>query len=227
MTRRSHRWVLVALAAVALTADQVTKYRVFRWLYHAEQPVDDGPFQAWTTVPRWVGPGEQFQYGGRYDVVPGWFGLHAEYLDDKPADGPLHGAQSWSAARMPRVNQGALFGMGNEYGSQANKVYAGVSLLAAVGIAVWVLLRGAKADLWICVALGLILGGTVGNLYDRLVFNGVRDFLYFYKIDWPVFNVADCGLVCGATMLVLHALFAPHPQKTPEPVPTTAAAPTI
>ena len=64
----------------------------------------------------------------------------------------------------------------------------------------------------LCSALGLILGGTLGNLYDRLVFNGVRDFLHWdYLFDWPVFNVADCCLVCGASLLLLQA-FASSPQ---------------
>ena len=68
------------------------------------------------------------------------------------------------------------------------------------------------------VALGLILGGTIGNLYDRLVFGGVRDFLYFYKIEWPVFNVADCCLVVGAGVLLVQALFvAPAPEQPPVP----------
>ena len=65
------------------------------------------------------------------------------------------------------------------------------------------------------VALGLILAGTVGNLYDRLVFNGVRDFLHFYYVEWPVFNFADCCLVVGATVLLLQAIFGPHPSEEP------------
>jgi signal peptidase II len=213
MTKRSYRWLLILLAAGGLSADLFTKYRVFRWLHHGEQEARDGRFEAWTTTPRWTGDGQHYLYGGRYDVVPGWFGLIAEYSDEKPSDGSLNSFQTWSAPKMPRVNQGALFGMGNGYGMQANTVYAVISVLAAIGIVVWTLLRGKTADGWISAALGLILGGTVGNLFDRVVFHGVRDFLYFYKIDWPVFNVADCCLVCGAIMLVLHAVFAPNPAK--------------
>ena len=64
-------------------------------------------------------------------------------------------------------------------------------------------------------ALGLILAGTVGNLYDRLVFNGVRDFLHFYYVEWPVFNFADCCLVVGAGLLLVQAMFAPPHRGEP------------
>jgi lipoprotein signal peptidase len=131
---------------------------------------------------------------------------------------------------MPRVNHGALFGMGGEHKGLANRIFAAISLIASVGIVIFVLLKGRVTDGWMLAALGLILGGTLGNFYDRVVFNGVRDFLYFYKIKWPVFNIADCCLVCGAIMLVVHALLFPQPSSaagsaTPslaaEPKPTT------
>src|SRR2546423_1759241 len=67
----------------------------------------------------------------------------------------------------------------------------------------------------LCAALGLILAGTLGNLYDRLIFDGVRDFLYFHWFEWPVFNFADCCLVSGACLLLLQA-FLTHPVKQPQ-----------
>jgi len=82
------------------------------------------------------------------------------------------------------------------------------------------------------VTLGLILGGTLGNLYDRLVFGGVRDFLHFHipnVIDWPVFNLADCWLVCGAILLLIQAIFAPPPsppKATDAPAATSQSQPT-
>jgi lipoprotein signal peptidase len=202
--------------------------------------VNDGTFAAWAFVPPWVvkenDTRPQYIPGGRYDVVPGWFGLIAQYNPPRRVEPDAdwrHGVQTWSAPKLPHVNRGALFGMGaNQDGSaeseqqaeNANTLFAVISLIAAGGIAVWGVLRGKQADAWICAALGLILGGTVGNLFDRVVFHGVRDFLFFYKIDWPVFNVADCCLVCGAIMLVLHALFVKHP-KPPATIPASAAAP--
>ena len=63
----------------------------------------------------------------------------------------------------------------------------------------------------------LILGGTLGNLYDRVVFHGVRDFLHWsYAFDWPVFNIADCCLVSGAFLLLFQAFFAKHEQAAAE-----------
>ncbi len=77
-----------------------------------------------------------------------------------------------------------------------------------------------RSLLWVSL-LGLILAGALGNLYDRVVFNGVRDFLYFYLIDWPVFNVADCCLVCGAFLLLGQA-FLGNRAATDAPAPSEA-----
>jgi signal peptidase II len=59
------------------------------------------------------------------------------------------------------------------------------------------------------VGLALIMGGAVGNLWDRLVRGRVVDFLLFYvkRYQWPVFNLADSAIVVGAGLLVLEILF--------------------
>ncbi len=137
-------------------------------------------------------------------------------------------------ALVPGVNQGALFGLGREHATFANGTFAVVSLLAAAAIVYWSFRPSAARDLWVCMALGLILAGTLGNLYDRVVFNGVRDFLHWnYLFDWPVFNVADSCLVCGAGLLLLQA-FGRHAAANTEKAdgapaaarPNAAAAPT-
>lgn len=60
------------------------------------------------------------------------------------------------------------------------------------------------------IALSLILGGAVGNLWDRIVSGRVVDFLdvYYSTYHWPVFNVADSAIVIGACLLVLEILFS-------------------
>lgn len=64
------------------------------------------------------------------------------------------------------------------------------------------------------VGLALILGGALGNLWDRLLSGRVVDFLLFYigSYQWPAFNVADSAIVCGAGLLVIEILFATPPQ---------------
>jgi signal peptidase II len=190
MADRTYRWLLITVALLGLAADQASKYGVFRWLYR------NGNFEK---------PG-----GNEKEVVDGWFKIIAQFDPDAPlCNCGFSGLQTWSAPVMPRVNHGALFGMGGDHKGTANGFFAFVSVAAAVGILVWGLRRNTAREKWLMVALGLILAGTVGNLYDRVVFGGVRDFLYFYKVEWPVFNFADCCLVVGAGLLLVQAVFAP------------------
>ncbi len=117
------------------------------------------------------------------------------------------------------VNPGALFGMGAGFGT----VFAALSLVAAVAICVWVGKFRAIESLWLVFALGMVMGGIFGNMYDRLGLwnppavmpqwsSGVRDWIllqYSPELVWPNFNIADSLLVCGAIMLAIHSLFQP------------------
>ena len=195
---RSYRWLLFALAAFTLALDLSSKYGMFSWLY------TEGSLQ------------------GNREVIPGWFRFTAEYDPSAPlCECGFKSLQTLNAPVMPRVNHGALFGLGSNHKGSANQIFAAISLIAALGIIGWGLLRGKKADGWLCTALGMILGGTLGNFYDRVVFNGVRDFLYFYKVEWPVFNIADCCLVCGAGLLLVQSFFASKPKTPDDPVVAT------
>jgi signal peptidase II len=113
------------------------------------------------------------------------------------------------------VNRGALFGMGAGYWW----LFASLSVLALLGILTWLFAFRAARDRWITVALGLVSGGIVGNLYDRLglwdarglppeYHHGVRDWILwrYGEYTWPNFNIADSLLVTGAIMLVVHSL---------------------
>lgn len=120
---------------------------------------------------------------------------------------------------MPYVNKGALFGFLGNHKELANGMFALISALAAFAILIWVLRSKITVDPWLAASLGLIFGGAIGNCFDRIVFQGVRDFLYFYWFEWPVFNFADCCLVVGTAILVVHSLFVSDLKPAVDPVP--------
>ncbi len=85
----------------------------------------------------------------------------------------------------------------------------------ALGVIVALYLREARRALTpTLVALSLVAAGAIGNLCDRLVFGHVRDFLSFYLINYPVFNVADILITAGALLLVVE-LVRRRPDSTP------------
>ena len=57
------------------------------------------------------------------------------------------------------------------------------------------------------VSIGFLLGGLLGNLFDRIFLAGVRDFIYLKFINFPVFNVADIAVTAGTVMLIVYILF--------------------
>jgi signal peptidase II len=107
-------------------------------------------------------------------------------------------------------NDGAAFSLFNDSSSPARVrwMLLTFSLIAAIAVLVALMKLGRKIDAT-TVALALILGGALGNAYDRLRFGHVIDFLEVHIIHyhWPDFNVADSAIVVGGILLVLHALF--------------------
>ncbi len=180
MRNQTYIRLFLLMAIVGFVADQASKYYVFRKL---------------------SGDGQS----GAKEIIPGWFRLVA--YTDPHGDASESYLEKLNGPVKPQVNQGALFGLGGNQKHLANLFFLGISILAAVIITIWALRKTGREDRLLSFALGIILGGTLGNLYDRIVFGGVRDFLYFYYIEWPVFNIADCCLVCGATLLFIQAVF--------------------
>ena len=66
-----------------------------------------------------------------------------------------------------------------------------------------------KENIFLALGLSLILGGAVGNLYDRLSLGHVTDFLYFHFNDyyWPAFNLADTAITVGAAIIIYDSIF--------------------
>jgi signal peptidase II len=98
-------------------------------------------------------------------------------------------------------NSGIIWGMfqGN------NAIFLIVSFLAIpLILAMWFLME--EANWFVSVGLGLILAGTLGNLYDRIAYRAVRDFIDVYIINWPIFNLADTWITIGVIFIVLSML---------------------
>lgn len=112
-------------------------------------------------------------------------------------------------------NHGAAFGLFDESPTQW-KIGALIlfSLIAMVVVAT-LLWKNSHAMTATGVGLALVLGGAIGNLWDRLFAGHVVDFLDFYagSYHWPAFNVADTAIVIGALLLLGEILFAKSPNQ--------------
>lgn len=89
--------------------------------------------------------------------------------------------------------------------------FIALALVISVVLVVW--LKGLKQhETWTAIAIALILGGALGNVYDRVVHGYVVDFLHFYWRDhhFPAFNVADIAITVGAGMMILDMFRKSH-----------------
>ena len=80
------------------------------------------------------------------------------------------------------------------------------------GLIIW--LRYAQTRL-LSLAIGLVIGGAIGNIYDRITYGYVADFLHFHIGNWSfaIFNVADCCITVGAALLIWDSFFGPNAKK--------------
>ena len=101
-------------------------------------------------------------------------------------------------------NAGAAFSIFADAAGWQRWFFAAVALVAAIVIC-WLLRRGGSA--MYCLGLALILGGALGNVWDRLTIGRVVDFLLFHyqSWSWPAFNVADSAISVGAALLILDS----------------------
>lgn len=137
---------------------------------------------------------------------------HATFV--KPPDGEI--AHSFPAVRNPdeamttvipgcfdfqaSINTGAVFGI------LAGRLWVLMGFtVVAIGLIGAILWKADPRRLWLHFAFGLICSGAAGNLYDRIVFSGVRDFIKWYagSYVWPTFNIADAALVVGIGIIII------------------------
>ncbi|MGY4533747.1 signal peptidase II [Pseudomonas sp. TE3786] len=108
---------------------------------------------------------------------------------------------SWTLA----YNTGAAFSFLADSSGWQRWLFALIAIVVSATLVVW--LKRLKADeTWLAIALALVLGGALGNLYDRIVLGHVIDFILVHWQDrwrFPAFNIADSAISVGAVLLAL------------------------
>ena len=120
---------------------------------------------------------------------------------------------SWTLA----YNTGAAFSFLADSSGWQRWLFALIAVAVSAVLVVW-LKRLGRNETWLAVALALVLGGALGNLYDRVVLGHVVDFILVHWRNthyFPAFNVADSAITVGAVMLALDMFKS---KKSEEPV---------
>lgn len=101
-------------------------------------------------------------------------------------------------------NTGAAFSLFEQYNGGQIMFFTILAITVSTYLTIWLYRLEVDSSLKLKLALSLILGGTFGNMIDRLSFGYVIDFiqLYYKSFYWPIFNVADSAITVGAILLI-------------------------
>jgi signal peptidase II len=124
------------------------------------------------------------------------------------------------------LNPGVVFGMGPKL-----QLFWKIVSVAAVPAIVAIFFSIKRLKWILTLSLGMILAGTIGNMYDRLAYGAVRDFLKFFVVGadgrekvWPLFNLADSYICVGVFLLTVEMMFFDEKKKKAA-APTAPAVP--
>ena len=104
-------------------------------------------------------------------------------------------------------NTGAAFSFLSDASGWQRWFFTVIAIVVSVGITIW-MKRLHSSQVWLAISLALILGGALGNVWDRLTLGYVVDFIQVYYDRWyyPAFNIADSAISVGAVMLIIDSL---------------------
>lgn len=105
-------------------------------------------------------------------------------------------------------NAGSAFGFLNQAGGWQEWLFSGIAVAVSIFLIIWQFKIDAKHHAWLKIALALVLGGTLSNLFDRIVYHQVIDFIdiYFRQWHYATFNLADSAICMGAIMLIIDTI---------------------
>ena len=114
-------------------------------------------------------------------------------------------------------NTGAAFSMLSQAGGWQRWFFIILAVVISIVIIFW-LVNLPKKKRWVACALAFILGGAIGNLWDRILLSYVVDFIdvYYQSAHFPAFNVADSAITIGAIMLIIDAIWFNEEKKSGE-----------
>lgn len=112
-------------------------------------------------------------------------------------------------------NYGAAFSFLSTAGGWQRWLFTLIALSVSIVLVIWIL-RLDRKEQWLAVSLALILGGAVGNLYDRMTLGYVVDFIHFHWNNryFPAFNIADAAITTGAIMMLIDAFWLQKRRQT-------------
>jgi len=117
-------------------------------------------------------------------------------------------------------NTGISYGLFPQVGPFGQWALLAIKVLAVALLWIWLAHSTSRLT---ALALGLIIGGALGNAIDRAAYGAVADFVLWHvtlggrRFDWYVFNLADVGIVAGVIGLLYESTFTKAPQKRPDP----------
>jgi signal peptidase II len=115
-------------------------------------------------------------------------------------------------------NPGISYGLFPQSDAVGRWILIGIKVVAVILLTIWLARTQARLT---AVALGLIIGGAIGNGIDRLAYGAVADFVLLhlttasFRFDWYVFNLADAGVVAGVIGLLYESLIGDRAAKAP------------
>lgn len=113
-------------------------------------------------------------------------------------------------------NRGVSFGLLQSGSPAMPWILSAFSTVVVAALVVWLSRVYAR---WLALGIGLVIGGAVGNVVDRLWYGAVADFfdLHLAGYHWPAFNVADSAIVAGVGILLVDALFGDRERPKTKP----------
>jgi len=113
-------------------------------------------------------------------------------------------------------NTGAFLSLGDSLSGPVRYILLNILPLLAVLFGLYYIFTRTNLNRFTLVAIILIIGGGLGNLYDRIRFGSVTDFMHikFGILETGIFNVADMSIMAGTIMIILHAWFKKKPEES-------------